>query len=260
MSIFSLFASKTSTLKAVDLSILGVDMHSHILPGIDDGAKTVKDSVALIKGLYDLGYRHFIATPHVMADLYPNTPENIRQALQRVRGAIAGQKIDVTIDAAAEYMLDDQFADILHHDELLPLPGNHVLVEMGFIAPPPGLHSLLFRLQTKGYRPIIAHPERYGYFENELDNYQPLRDYGCAFQVNMLSLTGYYGSTVQRTAEKLLKAGWVDYLGTDLHHRAHLEELQMALESPAFNRMLGRRRFLNAELSPPKGGGAGQPF
>ncbi|HMQ60027.1 MAG TPA: hypothetical protein PKE06_05120 [Flavilitoribacter sp.] len=227
---------------------LKTDLHSHILPGIDDGAKDVEESLELVRGLNALGYDRFIATPHILMELHPNSPETILPALEKLRSAVREAGLDVRIDAAAEYMMDDGFEPVLEAGNLLTLPGNRVLVEMGFINPPPRLHDYLFRLQTKGYKPLLAHPERYLFLKDRFAEYQRLREIGCEFQLNLLSLYGYYGKPVRDTAQKLLKNNMIDFLGTDLHHARHLENLQNLLTDSAAMSLLQRYTFKNAQL------------
>jgi tyrosine-protein phosphatase YwqE len=227
---------------------LEVDMHSHLLPGIDDGAKDMEDSLSLIRALVGMGYKKLITTPHVMADLYPNTPEVIRERLSAVRAAVQDAGIAVELDAAAEYMMDEGFEAILESGELLALPGKRVLVEMGFIAAPPKLDQYLFRLQTKGYRPVLAHPERYLFFREDFGRYRELKERGCALQLNLLSLTGYYGKPVRENAVALLKAGLIDFLGTDLHHERHVERLRVGLEDREIGRLLEGLELRNLDL------------
>ena len=211
-------------------AFLHTDIHSHLIPGIDDGAPDLETSVALIKGLQALGFKKLITTPHIMADLYPNTPEIIREGLADVRAALEAENIDIAIDAAAEYLMDEGFADKIQAGNLLTLGDNYVLVEMSFISPPPNLDQLLFQLQTKGYRPIMAHPERYSYYGSDLSNFERLKDRGCLLQLNLLSLSGYYGPDVRRVAVKMLQTGLFDLAGTDLHHEKHLHALQVMLQ------------------------------
>lgn len=241
------FFKKASLLSSY--SFLHTDMHSHLIPGIDDGAPDVETSVALIKGMQAMGFQRIITTPHVMADLYPNTPEIIKAGLEKVRTALKQANIDIPIDAAAEYLMDEAFGEKINSGELLTLPGNYVLVEMSFVSPPPQLEDYLFRLQTKGYRPILAHPERYMYLKGDLGEYERLRNKGCAFQLNLLSLVGYYGKPIQKVAEKLLKNKFVDYLGTDLHHHKHLAALETALQSSKLARRLEGISFKNIEFA-----------
>lgn len=232
-----------------DFSFLHTDLHSHLIPGIDDGAKTLEDSLHLISRLYQLGYRHIITTPHVMADLYPNTPEDIRSGLEIVRAAVAEKKMDIEIDAAAEYFMDEHFAALVEHDQLLTLPGNRVLVEMSTLNAPPNLFNDLFRLQTKGYQPVLAHPERYVFLKEDFRQYTRLKDYGCEFQLNLLSITGYYGKPVRDIALKLLKNNMINLLGTDLHHERHASALEALAVDKSMMKIWADQEFSNMALS-----------
>jgi len=201
-----------------------VDMHSHLLPGIDDGAKDLETSIALIQKMASYGIKNIITTPHVLGDVYPNTPEIIKRALKEVRTALLERNItDITIDAAAEYMLDEQFSAILEKDKLLTLKDNYVLVEMSYFNAPINLYELLFEIQLKGYKPVLAHPERYHFYHHNFKEYYKLKTAGCLFQLNLLSLTEHYGKHAQKTAEKLLKEHMYNFVGTDAHHEKHLD-------------------------------------
>ncbi|HMO39137.1 MAG TPA: hypothetical protein PKC76_05950 [Saprospiraceae bacterium] len=232
----------------LDFSGFGVDIHSHLIPGIDDGADTVETSVHLIRQLQALGYRHLITTPHIMSDLYPNTREDILGGLAILQQAIQNAGLDITIDAAAEYYMDEHFEAIVRDNNMLTLPGNRVLVEMSFVTAPPNLYHNIFRLQTKGYKPVLAHPERYLFLKKDFSQYQRLKEYGCEFQLNLLSLTGYYGAPVRELALKLLKAKLIDFVGTDLHHERHIERLQQLLQDKSALRLLADYEFANATL------------
>ncbi len=225
-------------------------MHSHLVPGIDDGAPDVATAVALVQELHSMGYTHLITTPHVMADLYPNTSENIRAGLAELRAALQAANLNVTIAAAAEYLMDEAFGEKIETEELLTLPDRQILVEMSFIAAPPQLRDYLFRLQMAGYRPILAHPERYEFYRGDRQAYEELVAMGCQLQLNLLSLTGYYGRSVKQTAVKLLQAGMVTYLGTDLHHLRHAEQLRALLQDRKISRLLADYTFANHTLTP----------
>ncbi len=205
---------------------LGTDMHSHLLPGIDDGSPDMETSLQLIRSMQKMGFERLITTPHIYQGLYPNTPEIILDRLAAVRAALQAANINIQLDAAAEYFLDENFDAQLAADRLLTLPERHVLIEMSFLAPYHKLHTTLFQMQTKGYRPILAHPERYLYYAGDLGRLEQIREYGSLLQVNLLSLSGYYGKPAKNLALKLLEKGWVDYLGTDLHHDRHATHLQ----------------------------------
>lgn len=206
-----------------------VDIHNHILPGIDDGAPTVEDSLELLKKMRQLGYKRFICTPHVMNDYYPNTPQIINAALSKLRETVAGDAglADIEFKAAAEYMMDQSFMELLEKEALLPLKDKFVLVEMSYFQAPINLKEILFKIQTHGYRPVLAHPERYAFYHRkDLKKYEEIKDRGCLMQVNALSLSSHYGTNMQHTAFNLLEAGMIDLIGSDTHRLQHLEKLE----------------------------------
>jgi tyrosine-protein phosphatase YwqE len=225
-------------------------MHSHLIPGIDDGSKDLEMSLRLITGLRDLGYRKLITTPHVNGDFYPNTAGTIRSGLAAVQTALEDRQIDIGIDAAAEYLLDDKFSSILDSGEpLLTFNGNWVLVEFSFVVPAISAMDTLFNLQMKGYQPVLAHPERYLYFGAEKGWYDRLRNAGCLFQLNLLSLRGHYGKMAHQLAGYLIKKRYVDLLGTDLHHENHLQLLKTSSAiSDTVSKLLDSGMIRNAEL------------
>ena len=207
-----------------------VDIHSHLLPGIDDGAKDLDKSIELIKKMYSFGIRNFITTPHVLGDVYPNSSEIIRKKLKEVKNELSRLNLnDINISTAAEYMLDEQFQELLKNDDILPLKDNFILVEMSYFSPPLNLFEILFEIQLKGYKPILAHPERYNFYHNEFENYYKLKKAGCLFQLNFLSLTAQYGKHVQKISKKLLDLDMYDFVGTDTHHSKHLDILETML-------------------------------
>lgn len=212
-----------------------VDIHSHLLPGIDDGAKTMADSLNLIKELSKLGVKNFMTTPHIMGEVYPNTPAIIQQQLKLIRQALEEAAMeDVKLFAAAEYMLDDRFTALLKKKELLTIHKNMVLVELSYFNPPLNLKELLFEMQLAGYTPLLAHPERYVFWHNNLNMFEQLKIAGCKFQLNLLSLTKHYGEAVYKTSVHLLKHKMIDYVGTDVHHLQHIKMLQQKIDAQLF--------------------------
>lgn len=207
-------------------SLFKTDMHSHILPGIDDGAPDIETSVLLVEGLIRSGYQRLIATPHIMSDHYPNTSTSIKQALYILREELKKKQIDIPIDAAAEYMLDDNFEKLLDAGDLLTIGTNLLLVETFFQSPPPNFQELLFKMQLKNYGIILAHPERYHFINEDMVFLEDLKTKGVYLQVNALSFTGYYGKKEKMIAEKMLDAGLIDFVGTDIHHQRHLKVLE----------------------------------
>ena len=226
---FSLFKKKNKIALTRELNGF-VDIHNHILPGIDDGAATVEDSIALIRRFSDLGVTKFIATPHIMNDYYPNTPKIVNAALERVRETLPEEGLDhIEIRAAAEYMMDQSFLELLEQENLLTLSEDLVLVEMSYFQAPINLNEILFQLQTRKYKPVLAHPERYAYFHSKnLSKYEELKSRGCYFQLNILSLTGHYGKSIQQTAFQLLEKEMIEFIGTDTHQMRHLDKLSQA--------------------------------
>ena len=221
---FSIFKRKNYN---VDLSLLGADMHSHVLPGIDDGSPDAETSVQLIAGLRELGYSRLVATPHILWDMYKNDAASIENAYNELQPALRENGLHLPVGRAAEYYMDEHFDELMNSNApLLTIHKNWVLVEFSFISPPMDLKEKLFELQIKGYQPILAHPERYQYFAANKKFYDELRATGSYFQLNLLSLTGYYGKICQDLAQYLLKTGYVDLLGTDLHHQRHLDALR----------------------------------
>lgn len=208
-----------------DFSFLATDMHSHLIPGIDDGSDSPETSIKLVQHLYDLGFRKLITTPHVMIDHYPNTTATISAGFERLKNAVETAQIPVSLAFAAEYYMDEVFEQNLEKEPLLTISENKVLVEMSFMSAPRNLHQLIFKIQTKGYKPILAHPERYLYFSNEFEQFEQLKDFGCDFQLNLLSILGYYGKGSRDLGLKLLDAGMINLVGTDLHHDRHARAL-----------------------------------
>ena len=230
-----------------NFSFLGADMHSHFVPGIDDGAKTIEDSLLLLRGMEAMGYTTVVTTPHIMIDFYPNTNQTIRQGLDILRTEAKKNDINISINAAAEYYIDEYFRDLIKKEPLLTVHKNEVLVEFSMMFEPPMLNNTIFELQTAGYRPILAHPERYTSLHKNFDRYVELKDRGCLFQLNLLALTGYYGAGVGNIAEKLLEKGMYDYAGTDMHHERHLAAVSDILKNSIYNKVYNYP-FLNSKL------------
>ena len=245
---FSIFTKKTHT--KIDFSALRTDMHSHLLPGIDDGATDVQNSIELINGLEDLGFEKFITTPHILQGMYNNDASTIDAASAILRNELQLQGKEISIHAAAEYYMDDYFDSITEQDlPLLTLKDKMVLVEFSFIAPPVNYKELLFRLQISGHQPVLAHPERYQYLANNKKIFDELKDSGCLFQLNILSLAGYYGRPAMDLARYLISKNYVDLMGTDLHHVRHLHALQNAPQvMSAISNLMNTGRILNPLL------------
>lgn len=200
-----------------------VDIHSHLLPGIDDGAKNPEHSLKLIKSLKEYGFSEFIATPHVLTDIWDNTKEGITATLESTKPFLTENGITNPFRAAAEYIMDEAFSNLFKSQSLLTLKDNYVLVEMSYLNAPIQLYDILYDLQVAGYKPVLAHPERYLFYHRKFDEYSRLKKAGCQFQINLLSTTGYYGKEVLEAAQRLLDEDMIDFAGSDTHHERHIE-------------------------------------
>ena len=204
-----------------------IDFHNHLLPNIDDGSKGFEESLKLINKLSSYGIKNFVCSPHIMESVWENTPDIINLKLFELQDILKKQNVtDIKIRAAAEYMMDHNFKKLLKSKKLLTIKNDYILVEMSFISPPLNLYDILFDIQIAGYKPILAHPERYSFFQNNFEEYHKLKNAGCKFQLNLLSLSNYYGPDVLKTSKKLLKNNLIDFTGTDTHNMRHLDFLE----------------------------------
>lgn len=220
------------------------DIHCHLLPGIDDGAPDIATSLDLISALRVFGLKEFVCTPHIFGDLYRNSNDTIFPALKKLQDAVSEHFPDVVLTAAAEYMLDDYFISLLRRREkLLTVRDNFLLTELPFSIPPSNLEEITFELLNAGYQPILAHPERYVYYYKNMNAFHRLKELGFVLQMNLLSLTGYYGKGPEKTAQLLLKENMVDFVGTDLHHANHLHALTAPKSQKIFGKYFGDSVF-----------------
>lgn len=203
-----------------------IDIHSHILPGIDDGAKTVDDTKLLLEEMKQLGFTKIITTPHTMNNVWDNTPNTIQNALTLVESQL---NLPFEIKAASEYLLDDSVVEKAKKKELLTLKENYILVELSYLNAPIQLYDFLYQLQLSGYNVVLAHPERYNHYHTNKKEYAKLKKAGCLFQLNLLATVGYYGKNVAETADYLLKENLYDFVGSDLHHMNHVMAFQNKL-------------------------------
>lgn len=208
------------------------DIHSHLLPGIDDGVQTIEESIDVIRFLSQLGFKQLVTTPHIMSDYYKNTPSIIRAKLEEVKNAIKEAELEVEIEAAAEYYLDENFYEkIVQGKELLTFGANYILFETSFTVEPLLLKEVIFKLNSNGYKPVFAHPERYLYLHENNQLLDELIDQELIFQLNLLSLDGYYSKPVQKMALHLLKRNAIQFVGSDCHNLKQAEALKAALSN-----------------------------
>lgn len=245
---FSFFSNRKVS---ADLSFIGADMHSHLLPGLDDGLKKMSETIFFVKEMHALGYKKLICTPHILPGVHPNSPDTILPVLALVREALQQAQIPVVIEAAAEYMIDHEFAEqVKNKTKLLTFGNNYILVEMSYMAASPYLQQVFFDLKVEGLHPVLAHPERYSYYHSAFQQYVELKDRGFLFQLNLLSLSGYYGKPTKKIAEKLLKNEMIEFVGTDMHHLNHLHTLQQFATDKELYKLLKNVALLNKTLLP----------
>jgi len=216
----SFLKSKPALKELLDGSF--VDIHSHILPGIDDGAKNMTKSIELVSALQKLGVSQMVTTPHINHYVWNNSPEIIQSKLKETQKTLDENKIKMPVQAAAEYFIDSWFENHFKEEKLLTLKDNYVLVEMSYLNAPLNIYKTIFEIQVAGYIPVLAHPERYVFYHNRFSEYEKLKNAGCVFQLNILSTVEYYGSQIAKTADDLLAKGMYNFCGTDVHHKKHI--------------------------------------
>ena len=223
------------------------DFHSHLIPGIDDGAKDMPHALKLIKELSNIGYKKLITTPHIKSGQYDNTARLITDGLSMLRDELAVNDMDIQIDASAEYYYDETFLQAIKTDDLLHI-GRFVLFEFSYVVPPINIEEVVYELKTKDYIPVLAHPERYLYYHAKPERYEYLKNLGIHFQVNLNSLVGYYSKPVEHVAKYLSQKGFVDFIGSDTHHFKHTEALKKVFKSSVYKTLFENNKILNDML------------
>ena len=208
-----LFKDKVASLDGSGILDGLTDWHSHVLPGVDDGIKTIEESLEVLRHFEAKGVDTLWLTPHIMED-YPNTTDQLRDRFEELRQAWTG---NLKLCLASENMLDHLFEERLEARDLLPIGENkdHLLVETSYFSPPMGFDSIIDSIMSAGYYPLLAHPERYTYMDEA--DYNRLREKGVKMQLNYVSLVGGYGETARKKSVWLLKNGYVDVIGSDIH-------------------------------------------
>lgn len=248
MSIFDIFKKDTRLRTPIDISTLNCDIHSHFIPGIDDGAKTIEDSVHMLTEMYNLGYKKVITTPHIMGDYFKNTPEIILGGLEKVRTALKAANIPIEVEAAAEYYIDFDFERKLDEGKLLTFGDNYLLFEISFLNPPANLNHIISKMQTLGYKPVLAHPERYNFFHSDFGKYESFIEKGVLLQLNINSLTGYYSVSTRKIAEQMINRNMISFLGTDCHHVGHIDLMKKVVYEKTLHTLLESGKLLNKNL------------
>ena len=226
-----------------------VDMHSHLIFDVDDGAQTIDQSIKLIQYLMHMVYTQIITTPHIMNDFYKNSKENLFPKRDLILKKLAEENIDIDFNVAAEYYLDEGFNKKLNDKaNLLLIKNKYILVETSYMNEPTNLHTIIFDILSTGITPILAHPERYTYMYDSFEKYEELFERGVLFQININSLSGYYSKPAKDIVNKLIDKNMVHFSGTDCHGEKHIAALQKAFKSKGFQK-LQKLKLLNNTLS-----------
>ena len=239
----SLFSSSTQALPPIT-----TDIHSHLIPGIDDGSKTMEESIEMIEVFVALGYTKLITTPHIMSHRYPNTSEILTNGLAELKVELSNRNIKMEIEVASEYYLDDTVMELIEQRDILTFGDNYLLFEMSYVQPLHHLEEMIFEMKVAGYTPVLAHPERYVYMHTDFDKYRRLKDKGVLFQVNIPSLGGYYSKAIQKIAKKLADEGMIDLVGSDCHKMAHLHALKTVRANKTYAKLFKNNTILNNTL------------
>ncbi|MDA8858258.1 histidinol phosphatase [Flavobacteriales bacterium] len=240
------FSKKKIELDPLDFSVLITDIHSHFIPGIDDGSPDMETTIALIKKMQVLGFRKVITTPHVMSDFYKNSSEIILKGLTDIRSELKAQNIDMEIEAAAEYYIDYDFDQKIGQEKFLTFGDNYILVELSFMEAPENLFDIIFKLQLEGYKVVLAHPERYAFFT--MDDYKGLVHRGVLLQINWLSIIGYYSPQIEQKTKELIAAEMVSFIGSDCHNMNHAELYAKCQTKEAWHDLNNSCKLLNNTL------------
>lgn len=237
------FFKKKKTLKEIIPNNF-VDIHSHLIYGLDDGAQSLQDTKNLINDLKSFGFTQFITTPHTTPLVWENTKEDIEQQYQKVKAELQFSSKELRV--ASEYLIDESFLKRLENEKLLTLKDNFVLIEMSYINPPIQLYEIILELNSQGYQCVLAHPERYNFYKNDYNSFKRLKNAGCMFQMNLLSSTGYYGAGITEMANYLLKENMYDFVGSDVHHQKHIKsflaEIQLK-DIEALEKLIAKNQF-----------------
>ncbi|MBU1667753.1 capsular biosynthesis protein [bacterium] len=241
MSFFPFFSKEKQ-------SLVDVDLHSHLIPGIDDGAKDMERSIELILSLKEMGYKKLITTPHV-SDMFLNSSETILKGYQALKAELTHRKIEIDIEVAAEYYADEHFEALLSKKDILTFgKEKYLLFELSYFTPHHDLESLVYDIKLAGYTPVLAHPERYVYLHDTIDEYINLKSMGVLFQINLNAIENYYSSEVTQTVKKLIAYGLVDFIGSDTHHRRHTKFLKESFSNALYQKIFKHNTILNDTL------------
>lgn len=228
---------------------LGTDMHCHLVPKVDDGSKCLEESIDCLRTLKAVGYSKVIITPHFQYPRFPNNEDEIRRLYEELKVEAEREGVGIEmIGVGGEYRIDTGFAKRLENPRFLLVGGKYVLVEFSLHQQMMGCDEMIFDMQMKGYEVILAHPERYPYLNVQGTRMEQLKNQGVYFQINALSLGGFYGEEAKHKAYEMLDAGWVEFMGTDTHNTMYAQALTELSNDRKVMKVLEKHEFLNKTL------------
>lgn len=246
-----MFSKLLNTFKKADTKVpdfYTTDLHSHLIPGIDDGSKSMDQSIQMIKSLKNLGFKKLITTPHIMSHRFPNDRDIILNGLEDLQKELEIQNIDMPIQAASEYYYDEHFIELIRKKQLLTFGDNHILFELSYTTPVFGIEQTIYELLKADYKPILAHPERYVYFASSPEKYHKLKEAGLLFQMNVNSTDDFYGKKTKIASKYLVDNGLVDFVGSDTHRPKYVEALEKSINSKIFKTIEEKNFIKNSYL------------
>ena len=228
---------------------LGTDMHCHLVPKVDDGSKCMEESIECLQTLAAVGYKKVIITPHFQYPRFPNEEEDIKRRYEEIKKQAADEGLEIELAGiGGEYRIDSGFAKRLENPKFLLVGGKYVLVEFSLHQQMMGSDELIFDMQMKGYEVILAHPERYPYLNVNGMRMEQLKNQGVYFQINSLSLGGFYGEEAKQRALEMLERGWVEFMGTDTHNTMYAQALVDLSHDRKVEKILEKYEFMNKTL------------
>ena len=245
---FEKIKNKLGSITKEEINLLHrVDLHSHLIPSIDDGVKSLDESISLIRQFKECGFKKIITTPHTMSHRYRNTKETIYEGYEILKNELARLEIDLELEVASEYYHDQHFLELIDNGEILTFGDKYVLFELSYNVKPFMLEETVYKLKEAGYRPVLAHPERYVYYDSEKD-YRKLKNMGLFFQINMISTQNFYGKKAKKAVEKIINLGMVDFIGSDIHSQKYMDTFLKSLSSNIYLKIVTKNKIKNNSL------------
>jgi tyrosine-protein phosphatase YwqE len=241
---FELFTKKEPNI----LKYLNADVHTHLLPGVDDGVRDFETALSCINEMKRNGINKIYITPHFQTHRFKNDEDDIKYRFDELQKQLGEYVSDIELQLAGEYLIDSGFEERLKTKNLLAINDKYLLVEFSFNQSMLGMEELFFDIQMKGYEVILAHPERYHYLNQDSKLLNNLKEQGVYFQSNIMSFGGFYGSESMKRAYQYVDKGWINFLGTDIHGKKYRDALVDVCKKSKFQKLLKKNTFLNNQL------------